>query len=335
MRVLIAHNTVDPESDASDRDVLVQVEAVREALDRLGHASDVVACDLDFNPLHERVADFAPDRVFNLVESIGGTDRLMHLVPAYLEAAGVLHTGADGRSIAETTNKPLAKRRLLSRGLPTPPWLDADAEHPASPFRTGKYLIKAKYEHASFGLDDACVVDSHSTTDLADHVRRLESLHGRPCFAERFVEGREFNLSLLVDGPKVDVLPVAEIEFTRHAPGRPRIVGYRAKWAEGSDEYAGTPRTFEFAPSDSRLLERLRDGARACASIWNLGGYARVDFRVDDAGEPWILEVNANPCLSPDAGFAAALERARIPFDRAIERILDACPDADSISGGP
>ena len=119
--------------------------------------------------------------------------------------------------------------------------------------------------------------------------------------------------------------PPAEIDFSAFPPGKPRIVGYAAKWRDDCFEFQHTPRRFDFDPSDGPLLERLRGLARECWRLFGLRGWARVDFRVDAAGQPWILEVNANPCLSPDAGFAAALARASISFDEAIRRILEDC----------
>ncbi len=83
-----------------------------------------------------------------------------------------------------------------------------------------------------------------------------------------------------------------------------------------------TPRRFDFPPHDSPLLKRIGELAAACWDLFRVRGYTRVDFRVDPDGRPWILEVNANPCLSPDAGFAAALERAGISYDEAVARIL-------------
>src|SRR5690606_34390114 len=93
-------------------------------------------------------------------------------------------------------------------------------------------------------------------------------------------------------------------------------------WDEESFEFGNTPRRFDFPSGDQSLLRRLARLARQCWRLFGLRGYARVDFRVDRSGEPWILEINANPCLSPDAGFAAALAQAGIPFDSAVDRIL-------------
>ena len=136
--------------------------------------------------------------------------------------------------------------------------------------------------------------------------------------------GREFNVALLDSPGGPQVLPVAEMLFENFAPDRPRIVGYDAKWDEGSDDYAGTVRSFEFPESDQALLDALAHLARRTWSAFGLSGYARVDFRVDEQGRPTVIDVNANPCLSPDAGFAAALARAGIPYPDAVARILDA-----------
>ena len=147
-------------------------------------------------------------------------------------------------------------------------------------------------------------------------------LLGGVCFAERFVEGREFNLSLLSGAEGPCVLPAAEILFEDFGPGEPRMVGYQAKWDSSSPAYQKTPRRFRHLEEDVPLLRTLNETALRCWDLFSLHGYARVDFRVDVNGSPWVLEVNANPCLSPDAGFAAALKEAGISFVQAVEQIV-------------
>lgn len=118
------------------------------------------------------------------------------------------------------------------------------------------------------------------------------------------------------------MLPLAEIIFRDFPAQKPRLVGYRAKWDEPSFEYRNTVRRFVDEHEESVLCAALRQIASRCWDIFRLRGYARVDFRVDADGRPWVLEVNANPCLSADAGFAAALEQADISIDDAIRRII-------------
>jgi len=172
-------------------------------------------------------------------------------------------------------------------------------------------------------MDDTAVVDGGAVAARAELARRAGRA-GSPWFAEAFIEGREFNLGLL-DGPNgPTVLPPAEMLFEDFPEGKPRIVGYAAKWHEDSFEYSHTVRRFDLPGQDGALVAEMSRQALACWRLFGLRGWARVDFRVDGAGRPFILEVNANPCLSPDAGFAAGLARAGIPFIEAVGRIAAA-----------
>ena len=171
-------------------------------------------------------------------------------------------------------------------------------------------------------MDASCLIDAASRDEVLAPLAAATPRLGGEAFAERYIEGREFNLGLL-DGPDgPELLPPAEIRFVDWAEGAPRLVDWRAKWDEGSMEYQRTVRSQDFAAEDAPLLAELAELARRCWDVFGLAGWARVDFRVDPAGRPWILEVNANPCLSPDAGFAAALARAGIAYETAIARIV-------------
>jgi D-alanine-D-alanine ligase len=110
--------------------------------------------------------------------------------------------------------------------------------------------------------------------------------------------------------------------FLDYPKDKLKLLDYRAKWVEDSFEYDNTMRTLEISSSDESLVDRLKQIALHCWNLFGLRGYARVDFRVDHNGQPWVLEINANPCLSEDAGFAAALERTSIPYPEAIDAIL-------------
>ncbi|MGE3164100.1 MAG: ATP-grasp domain-containing protein [Planctomycetota bacterium] len=333
MRVVVLHN--DPSEDAcvAPEDVLRQRDAVAEALTCLGHDATCVGCTLDLGRLRTDLEPLQPDVVFNLVESLGGTDRLMSLTTLLLDALEIPYTGAPTEALWKTSNKLRAKAQLRSTELPTPvSWTSGEprgARASAADGNPRRWIIKATWEHASFAMDDTAVVTARDLEELAALVEERERRIGRPHFAEEYIEGREFNLSLLastesVTGHKMvpQVLPAAEIEFRGYPPGKPRIVGQRAKWDADSFEYRETPRRFDFEPMDENLIEELSDLAVRCWGQFDLRGYARVDFRVDPAGRPWILEVNANPCLSPDAGFAAAVAHAGLDYPSAIARIL-------------
>ncbi len=206
-----------------------------------------------------------------------------------------------------------------SSGQPRGGALGLDVRFPA------RFILKPIEEHASLGMTDDCVGQIADQQELRERLEKQSDLVGGACFAEQYIDGREFNLAVLGTPEGPIVLPPAEIDFSAFPPGKPHIVGYDAKWASGSFEYENTPRRFPCVPggADFELGERLVDLARGCWNAFGLRGYARVDFRVDGDENPWILEVNANPCLSPDAGFAAALHEAGIPLDQAVQSILD------------
>jgi D-alanine-D-alanine ligase len=342
LKVVVLHNEPGEDASLDQQDVLAQRDAVSTALQQLGHQTHDVACTLDLGAARERLIQLGGDVVFNLVESLGGTDRLMPLATLLLDALAIPYTGAGTAAMLTSSNKLAAKERLQRAGLPTSPISSISSISSISPIssissilpghpparpgnamadsRGGDWIIKPVWEHASFGMDDSAVVRADDHASLERLVQARQQRTGRPHFAELYIDGREFNLSLL-DG---EVLPPAEIDFSSFPSGKPRIVGEQAKWDQDSFEYHQTPRRFDFPASDGPLLERLRLLARRCWALFDLGGYARVDFRVDRGGRPWILEINANPCLSPDAGFAAALIEAGIEYPDAIRRIIDA-----------
>lgn len=319
MKILLLHNEVLDPRDPAEQDVVVQARALEVALGGLGHQAWPVACSLDLRRLQAELERTRPDVVFNLVESLSGTDRLMPVPTLLLDAAGVPYTGASTLALLLANDKVEAKSRLRDAGLPTPPWWTARSGWQGDP--GARAIVKAVSEHASRGLTDDSVAPV--TAELPARVAAAAQRTGCPHFAEAYIEGREFNLSVLLH-PAPAVLPPAEIDFSAFAPSKPRIVGYDAKWNEASFEYHHTPRTFDLPDRDRPLLEGLRALAVEACECFDLDGYARVDFRVDPAGQPWILEVNANPCLSPDAGFAAALARGGIDYAEAVGRIVDA-----------
>jgi D-alanine-D-alanine ligase len=325
MNVVILHGHVPEDATKDEYDVLIQVAAIERALHDLGFQPVPLPLTLDLASAAARLQQLNPVLVFNLVESVQGQGQYIHLGPTLLEGLRLPYTGATAATMFTTSNKLLTKKILASAGLATPPWFPAVRPFYREEEMKGPHIVKSIWEHGSIGLDDDAVVSTWSTLQQA--LQRREHHPAAPWYVERYIPGREFNLALLAnfDGP--ELLPPAEIEFHGYPPGKVQIVGYRAKWDEESFEYQHTFRRVTFPPDDGPLLAELADLALRCWRVFELRGYARVDFRVDATGRPWVLEVNANPCLAPDSGFVAATEQAGYEFTQVVRRIIaDACP---------
>lgn len=320
--VAVVHGAVPPDAPSDDQDTLVQVAEVAGALQRLGWRVEPVPVTLNLDAFARRMEDLKPALAFNLIEALEGMGQFIHLAPTVLERMGLPYTGCDSTAIMLTSNKILAKRAMAAAGIATPAWMD-DREGGGAVDPTGRFIVKSVWEDASIGLDAGSVVKGVSAARR--RIAEMTARHGGPWFAEAYIDGREFNVAILDSGQGPEVLPVCEIAFVDFPPDHPRILDYASKWDRQSFAYANTPHVMDLGPADAALVERLRAMALACWRLFGLAGYARVDFRVDPQGRPWVLEVNANPCLSPDAGYPAMLERAGIGFDQAIERIVAPC----------
>lgn len=302
---------------ADEADTLVQMQEITASLEALGWDVETLSYDLGEATVSRALQAFEPDMVFNLVESALGSDAHSYRATQLLDMLNLPYTGAPTHSLRFCASKPRLKKLLLEAQIATPHWA-AHSPDKAPKLPAGKYIVKSETEHGSLGLDSSCVVEADAVWFT---ITQLANRHGGAWFAEEYIDGREFNVSLLANGAKVDVLPLAEIAFDGLPAGLPKIVDYAAKWDEMSLSYRHTQRVFPAAEPD--LFLRLADLSHRCWDACSLKGYARIDFRVDEAGNPYVIDVNPNPCLSADAGFLAAAARAGLNPQQVIQRILD------------
>jgi len=259
--------------------------------------------------------------VFNLVESPPGRPGFQVEAATAFEKLGLKITGSPANVIRATTDKDATRRTLAKHGVAVAPGGLLDPDHPELLDHVPPpWILKPALEDASIGLDDGAV-----TSDRVWAIARARELQNdfsdQAVLVEHLLPGREFNISVLADGSDIDVLPAAEMTFVDFPADRPRILGWEAKWDEASFAYRHTIRSF-LNGSEPRLCRRLDEVARTAWSACGLEGYGRVDFRLDEDGEPCVLEVNANPCISPDAGFAAAAFEAGLAPVDLVRRIL-------------
>ena len=313
---LLLINSISDPSSQDELDVLVQAGAVEKALRELGHNPRRASFSLDLEPVLRMLEEHPPDLVFNLVESVGGKGALIHLCPSLLDACSIPYTGSGTYALMVTTDKIRTKKILEEHGIPTPQWLIPGSGH--VPSADKKYILKPIWEDGSARITDHSVIEGKEL----DITKLFREGTLKDAFLEEYIDGREFNLSLLAGSQGPVVMPAAEMLYIDYPAGKPKILNYASKWDESSFEYHKTVRTFEISSGDRALVKKMSEISLQCWRLFDMNGYIRVDFRVDQQNRPWVLEVNANPCLSPDAGFVAACQQGGIDYTEMVNRII-------------
>ncbi|MBE1425715.1 D-alanine-D-alanine ligase [Desulfomicrobium macestii] len=321
LHVAVVRESVPDAASPDALDTVLQARSVRESLARCGWRTSEHVLGSDPSALEAALAHRRPDVVFNLVESCHGVSSLACLAPALFRKAGLVYTGADEGSMSLAGDKALARRLMHAAGLPVPCGATlGELQRGVFP-GPGRYIVKARFEDASLGLGPDCVVKVRAREELLAVMKELAPRMGGDCVAEGYVSGREFNLALLAEsGGKVRALPLAEMVFDAATPG-PAILHYAAKWEQDSADYAASTRSFDLAGDEALAREMTRIGV-SCWELFNLAGYARIDFRVGDGGLVNIIDVNPNPCISPDAGFVAAARQAGLDHAALVRDIV-------------
>jgi len=255
--------------------------------------------------------------VFNLCESLGGRAFTEALVPRDLSRLGFRHTGSSYATLRLSTDKAKTKWLARSLGLTTPRF---------RVFRTGEerpirlqfpLIVKPVAEGGSFGVRGDSV--ARDPSELWPKIENCVQIYRQPALVEEFIVGREINVALWGNG-RPQVLPISEINFEWTDDPLQKIVSFDSKWVKSSPEYSGTPAR---CPAELTARERNRIEAAAISmySAVKVHGYARVDMRLRD-GQPYVLEVNANPDLSLDAGFFRSASAAGYSYPGMLAEIL-------------
>ncbi len=307
-RVAVLYN-VDFEERSADADagfsaradVAEVATAVAGALESSKHEAHLVPVDGDLQHTKETLDALSPDCAFNLCESLAGDARLESAVPILLEHMRLPYSGSPPAALSAALYKDRVKERLARAGVPTPP--ACVMRTPNDAFDLGyPVIVKPAREDGSVGIDSSSVV--HDERALRDRVAAIVERHAQPCLVERFIDGRELNVALF-GYPNARVLPLQEIDFSALPAGAPRVVTYDAKWSLGSRDDLGT-RPVILPSIAPQIAARVRRVASAAFAAVGVRDYGRIDVRVDSRGAPWVIDVNPNCDLSPNAGLTRA-----------------------------
>jgi D-alanine-D-alanine ligase len=315
MNCCILYNEPREGASADELDIIEQVEYVETHLHQMDFKTYRKGITNNFMAEIEELAGEKPGFIFNLVESINNKGELLYFVPAVLNMYNLPYTGNPLEAMFITTSKALTNKFLVEAGLSTPGAYLPSQWDRMTPGK--KYIIKPVWEDGSMGITAESVF-----TFTPAYSEKLKAYRDSHWIIQEYIEGREFNISVMMGRKEPEVLPPAEMTFINYGE-RPRIVDFRAKWEEGSFEFENTVRKFPGKELDKVLEKKLRDLALSCWHVFGLKGYARVDMRIDSDNNPYVIEVNANPCISPNGGFVAATHEAGYRFTDVLQWIID------------
>ena len=329
-KVCVLHNRDAALAAGSAQDALAvagveaAVSGIVAALSCCADAVEALPVPNDPREVLQFVAALDADVLFNQVESLAGDARREAHFAATLELRGLPYTGSGPRALALCLDKPLARAVLAASGVPIAPGALLRTAQDPLPRLAYPVLVKPSREDASHGI----TLDSLARDEagLRERANRVIEIYRQPALVEEYIAGREFNVAIL-EGPTPDapprILDLSEIEFSGFPRDAPRIVTYAGKWIEGSLEWNGT-RSIA-AAVEPALGQRVREAAAAAWHALGLSGYARVDLRAEEGpgGRLAVIDVNPNPDLSPDAGFALTAQRSNIAYAKLLAQILE------------
>lgn len=307
--------------DLSELGVIEEMEDIKTALSSLGYKPSIVNVDSDIFRLIDYLREERPDLIFNLVECVENESMQEMNVAGIYELLKIPYTGAGALTLGIALNKPRVKEILAFHGIRTPKFqvfktpdkiqLDAGLEYPL--------IVKPSREDASVGISDESVV--YNLNDLKKRIRYIYQEFDQPVLVEQYIVGRELNVAI-IGFKKPVVLPISEIDFSGLTEDMHKIVSYDAKWMQGTIAYDGTRGV---CPADITpgQATRVKDMALRCFEILGCRDYARVDFRLTKEGVPYVLEVNPNPDISDDAGFARSARAAGFTFPQIVCKIVE------------
>jgi D-alanine-D-alanine ligase len=287
----------------------------------LGHEVQPLGVGGNLADIRNAIADFKPHITFNLLEGFDDVATWDQNVVAYLELLKVPYTGCNSRGLLLGRDKAIAKKLLSYHRIPVADFVVAPR---GRRFRRPKRLafplfVKSLTLDASIGISQASVVE-----DDAKLVERVSFVHesiGTDALVERYIEGRELYVGVL-GNDRLQVLPIWELYFKNLPEEVRKIATERLKWSLSYQKKHGID-SGEAKDLPPGLEDRIRDVCKRVYRNLMLSGCARIDLRMTEAGQAYVVEANPNPQLAHDEDFAQSARKAGIDYPELIQRILN------------
>lgn len=297
------------------------VTQVSQTLRRLGHTVSILGIHDDLRSLLGGLSRRRPELVINLVEEFGVGAFNDIAISGVLDLLGIPYTGGGPGDLFLQRDKVLTKKLLAFEGVPFPRYAVFLQQH--GELETGGNLrmpvfVKPLASDASIGIDKGSLV--RSFTELMERVSIIDKKCHDSALAEEYIEGREFYVGVL-GNHNPQALPPIEMDFSGLPAGAPRILDHRAKWVKSSDEYRGTRAVLAEIPDELRA--RLHKVALDAYRALRVRDYGRIDLRMSQTGEVYVIEVNASCYLEQTGEFATAAAADGIAYPELLTRIVN------------
>ena len=297
----------------------VDREEIFEALGKLGYEPSYHVLDGRPQSL-SAVQRLEADLIFNLTESYAGDDTKDMNIAAYLDLAGRAYTGAGPHALYLAQDKALAKKIFAFHGIRTPYFATSyrgklDHSHDIS----FPLIVKPTSEDGSIGIDASSVVAS--VKELMEKIHYIHEEFDAPALIEEYIEGREIYAAIL-GNENPEALPLVELDLSKLPEGTPHIAGLDVKWETETEAYKVT-KSAPVDDLDEATTKRLSDKAIAAYQALKLRDYGRIDMRLTEKGDVYVIEANPNPWLSSGAEFVMAARKAGRSYTQLIGEIVD------------
>lgn len=288
--------------DLSEHSFASQIKEIERHLKEYFAEVKSLAIDRNVTRTINEITSYNPDAILNFVESVEGITYYEYCMAGLYELLGYDYTGNIPSTLGNCLNKKRAKEILYSNDIKTP---RAFTLTPKSRFTKKDInlnyplILKLVDEDASIGISENSVVNNYK--EFRKHFKFLTETYQKNIIVEEYIVGRELNCAILGGNP----LPISEIDFTGLPEGFPKIVTYDGKWIEGSTYYDFTKPVCP-ANLNDEVKKEIEATALKAYNVLNCRDYARVDIRLSKDGTPFVIEINPNPDVSSDSGFARA-----------------------------
>ena len=293
---------------------------VMAALGALGYTAEHLAIFDDLDLVRQKLASFAPDILFNLVEQFKNNPGFDQNIVSLLEMQGVPFTGCGATGLVLCKHKGISKKILSYHRIHVPNFIVISRGQRIARPKQLKFpiLVKPVKEEASYGISQASFVETDE--EFRERVAFIHEKHDADVIAEEYIEGRELYVSLM-GNLRLSVFPIRELIFREVPPDEPKIATYRAKWDEEYRKRWGLQNRFAQA-LDPALVAHIEQTCKRIYRLLTIDGYARIDLRLTAANEVYFIEANPNPHLAEDEDFALSAGKAGLPYPQLIDRII-------------